>query len=107
MGDILKILTSHTTYGKPGGLYIEGPLISVVSCLVVLTGIFVASLVWVYRDAVKRGKNPVVAMLFILLTGWPGSFIWWCWLRPALKEESLERQAVLTGLPPIPSQSHI
>src|SRR5260221_8655665 len=105
--ELLKILSSHTTYGKPGGLYIEGSLIFVVAVLATLAGFFAASMVWVYIDALKRGKNPVVTMLFILLTGWPASFIWWFWLRPALKEESLESQAVLTRLPPVPSQSHI
>jgi hypothetical protein len=108
MGDILKILFSHTAYGKPGGLYIEGPLFFVVASLAAVVGIFGASMVWVYRDAINRGKNPIVTMLFILLTGWPGSFIWWLWLRPALKDQSFESQdAVHVHLPPVPSHSHI
>ena len=105
--ELLNILFSRTTYGKPGGLYIEGPLIWVFAVLATLVSIFAASMVWVYRDAVKRDKNPVIAILFVLLTGWPVSFIWWFWLRPALKEESLESQVALIRLPSVPSQTHI
>jgi pimeloyl-ACP methyl ester carboxylesterase len=98
------ILLSHTTYGKPGGLYLDGPTILVLPMLAVLVTLFVASMVWVYRDAVKREKNPIFAMLFVLLTGWPGSFIWWFWLRPPLREDSLENEKMPTRLPPVPSQ---
>ena len=38
-----------------------------------------------YRDAESRGKSGIVAILFILICGWPLSFIWWYWLRPEKK----------------------
>ena len=101
---ISKILSSHTTYGKPGGLYLDGPTILVLPVLAALAAIFIASLVWLGRDAKARGKHPIVAMLFVLLTGWPASFIWWYWLRPPLAERVTTTDI---ELPPVPATSRI
>ena len=40
------------------------------------------TLLKLYRDAKSRGKNGLIAILFILICGWPISFILWYWLRP-------------------------
>ena len=64
------------------GLKLEGPVILVIPALAAILFAAIASLVWLYRDAQKRNKYGLVAILFVLLTGWPVSFIWWFWLRP-------------------------
>jgi len=46
----------------------------------------IASLVWAYKDAGKREKSGFITLLFLFLTGFPASFIWWFWLRPPLKK---------------------
>ena len=82
---ILSFLGGRATYGKPGGFYLEGSTLFVSSTLLIVATIFVGSLVWLYLDAEKRGKSRLVALLFVLLTGWPASFIWWFWLRPPVQ----------------------
>jgi hypothetical protein len=80
---IVKFLTSPASFtGGPGGFSINGPAIVVVPALLSIILSFFASLAWLWQDARKRNKNGLVALLFILLTGWPASFIWWFWLRP-------------------------
>lgn len=64
------------------GYRLEGPAILVLSGLIIGVGMAIATLVWLYRDARCRGKSGFLAIAFILLTGWPLSFIWWFWLRP-------------------------
>jgi hypothetical protein len=76
------LLSSASFNGGPNGFHTEGPLIIVVPTVIAFFGIFFGSLVWVFRDAAKRNKSGFIALLFILLTGWPASFIWWLWLRP-------------------------
>jgi hypothetical protein len=84
---MLKFLFSPAGYGKPGdGLYLQGPALFVFPTLIAVTILFIASLVWLCQDARKRNRNAFIALLFILLTGWPASFIWWFWLRPPLKD---------------------
>jgi len=56
-----------------------------VSPFVLLLGflVFIGSMIWVARDAGKRGKSGFWACLFALMAGWPLSLLWWMWLRPA------------------------
>lgn len=68
-----------------GDFVISGPAIFVLVMAVAVLVAVVASLVWLYRDAAKRGKHGFVAILFVLLTGYPASFIWWFWLRPGVR----------------------
>jgi hypothetical protein len=84
--NIFKLLLSPMSYGKPGDtLYVHGTVIFVLPFFLVSAAIFVGSLTWLYLDAERRGKSRIIAILFILLTGWPASFIWWLWLRPPLR----------------------
>ena len=66
-----------------GSLKFDGPAVVVLPALILLLVALVASLIWLYRDAVSRRKSGILAMLFVLLTGYPVSFLWWFWLRPA------------------------
>jgi hypothetical protein len=83
---LISFLLSPTTYGKPGGLYIHGPLIVVFVELILLLYFLVGSLAWLWQDARKRNKSAWVAVVFVLCTGWPLSFLWWLWLRPQIAE---------------------
>lgn len=66
-----------------GSLRFDGPAIVVLPALILFLAALVASMIWLYRDAVSRRKSGVLAMLFVLVTGYPVSFLWWFWLRPA------------------------
>jgi uncharacterized membrane protein len=70
------------------GIKAEGPSILIIPLLVALAVFFVLSLIWIYKDSRKRNKSGFIALLFILLTGWPLSFLWWLWIRPRLKTEN-------------------
>ena len=86
MDNFLKLLLSPLSYGKPGDtLYVHGTVIFVLPILLASATIFVGSLTWLYLDAERRGKSRLITILFVLLTGWPFSFIWWLWLRPPLR----------------------
>jgi len=89
---IFEALFSHASFGKPDGFRLEGPVILVIPCMAAMIIAVIASFVWVCRDAQKRGKNALLAAAFILLAGWPASFLWWLWLRPYLKMEQVRQQ---------------
>ena len=80
---LIKALLSPASLGY-NSYKIEGPVIFVFPTALVLIALSIASLVWLYRDATKRNKHGVVAVIFVLLAGWPASFIWWFWLRPPI-----------------------
>jgi hypothetical protein len=84
-----KYILMHVSSHGPNGQSFEGPLILYVFYLLVSAGIFFGSFVWLYRDATKRKKNGILAILFILFTGWPISFIYWLWLRPPVDQASV------------------
>ena len=64
------------------GFRFSEPAILVVPVIVALIYLSITSLIWVYQDAELREKKGWHAVLFALLTGWPLSLVWWCWLRP-------------------------
>jgi hypothetical protein len=64
---------------KAPGIEISCPPFILVLFVLVLFG----SLIWVARDALRRGKSGIVAVLFALVAGWPLSLAWWFWLRPS------------------------
>ena len=37
---------------------------------------------WAFKDAKKRGKDPVLVAMLILLAGWPIGILVWIALRP-------------------------
>ena len=64
------------------GFRFSEPAIFIVSLIVSAIYFSIASFVWLYRDAEERGKEGWPALILVLLTGWPISFLWWFWLRP-------------------------
>lgn len=78
-------LFSHASFSGIAGSHLEGPAIFVIPVLVATISCSFASLFWVSKDAENRNKSSFLVVLFILLTGWPWSFVWWFWLRPPLK----------------------
>ena len=64
------------------GFRFSEPAILVLPLIVAAIYLSVASFVWLYADAEERGKKGRTAILLVLLTGWPISFLWWFWLRP-------------------------
>ncbi len=58
----------------------EEPLIfwSVLAAVLLL---YVASLVWVWRDARRLGHDPRLAVLFVGLLWWPLGFFFWLFVR--------------------------
>ena len=44
--------------------------------------IYVASLVWVFRDAERRGSSGILVTIMVAIIAWPlGLIIWW-FVRP-------------------------
>jgi hypothetical protein len=81
-----KYVLSPASFTAPGGFHVEGPVVFVVFGVIAAAILSVWSFLWIYRDASKRDKNGFLAVLFILMTGWPVSFIYWLWLRPPISE---------------------
>lgn len=50
--------------------------------LVAVFGIYFGSGAWVYKDARKRGKPPMLVALLVLLVAWPIGLLVWIALRP-------------------------
>lgn len=48
----------------------------------VCIALYVASLVWVYRDAEARDTNPLLVTLLVGLVSWPLGLIVWLLVRP-------------------------
>ena len=48
----------------------------------VMLGLFIWSLVWVYRDAERRGKPPLLVTLMVAFLSWPISLLVWLVFRP-------------------------
>lgn len=43
--------------------------------------IYIASLVWVYRDANRRGKSGILVALLVALISWPIGLLVWLLVR--------------------------
>ncbi len=62
-------------------------ILFLVPLFLVVLGLLVWSLIWVYGDAVKRGKPGWAVVLLVLLLEWPISLLLWIVFRPELKEK--------------------
>ncbi len=51
----------------------------------VILGLLIWSLVWVYGDAEKRGKPGWIVALMVFLLNWPISLLVWVVFRPEEK----------------------
>ena len=103
MDFIHKYILSHASFSAPNGIVsipqqisFEGPAIIVIPLEIFLFGSFSWSLIWVYRDASKRNRNPIFAIIFLLVAGWPFSLLFWNWLRPEIKSQSNEIKNALS-----------
>ena len=52
---------------------------------------FVFSLIWIYRDANRRGKPGFLVALLAALIAWPVSLLVWIALRPNDRPEQYRR----------------
>ncbi len=43
--------------------------------------IYIASIVWVYRDANRRGKSGILVALLVALISWPIGLVVWLIIR--------------------------
>ena len=61
-----------------------GPIIFIVSIAAALVvGIlYIASIIWAYRDAERRGKEGILVALLVALVAWPFSLVIWLVIRP-------------------------
>jgi len=80
----LKWFFSGSMEANLGGhLPVSGPPFFVF----LFVALFIWSLVWVAKDAKRRGKNAFWAVVFALSAAWPISLLWWLWLRPSLQTQ--------------------
>jgi hypothetical protein len=54
--------------------------------LIALLILYIRSLIWVTKDARRRGKSPILAIIFVSMCSWPISLMWWTWFYPIEKE---------------------
>lgn len=52
--------------------------------LLLLGGLLIWSIIWVYGDAERRGKPGILVAILVFLAGWPIGLIFWLVLRPKL-----------------------
>lgn len=67
-------------------MHISGSPYVVYPVLIILFVLYIRSLGWVIKDARKRGKSPILAIIFITMCSWPISLLWWTWFYPIEKE---------------------
>lgn len=63
-----------------GGMSVVALIITLLLCLIFF-GIYIASLVWVYRDANRRGKSGILVALLVALISWPIGLLVWLLIR--------------------------
>ncbi len=57
-----------------------------------ILGLWVWSVVWVYKDADKRGKSPALVALLVAIVSWPLSLLAWLVFRPEIKVSETETE---------------
>ena len=53
--------------------------------ILLILGLLIWSLVWVYGDAERRGKPGWLVVLLVLFLDWPFSLLVWLVFRPEVK----------------------
>lgn len=61
-----------------GGIIIV--IFIVILCLLFLA-VYIASIVWVYRDAERHGKSGILVALLVALISWPIGLVVWLIVR--------------------------
>lgn len=64
-------------------------ILLVIPFLLVIIGLLIWSLVWVYHDAINRGKPGWPVVFLVLLLEWPISLLVWIVFRPEIIEPQL------------------
>ena len=67
-------------------------ILLVIPFLLVIIGLLIWSLVWVYHDAIKRGKPAWPVVFLVLLLEWPISLLVWLVFRPEIIEQQLPKK---------------
>ncbi len=67
-------------------------ILLVIPFFLVIIGLLIWSLVWVYHDAIKRSKPGWPVVLLVLLLEWPISLLVWIVFRPEIKEKKLPQK---------------
>lgn len=63
-----------------------GFILFILPFILLILGLLIWSLVWVYNDAKMRGKPGWLIVLLVLLLDWPISLLVWLAFRPEVKE---------------------
>ena len=50
--------------------------------ILAVAGLYVASIVWAYRDVEQRGKSGLLVALLVALATWPLGLLVWVLVRP-------------------------
>lgn len=78
----LPLVAAFLQDGSNGdsGMSIVAVIIALIVGLVFFA-IYIASIVWVYRDANSRGKSGILVALLVALISWPISLVIWLIVR--------------------------
>ena len=62
-------------------------IILILPLILIVLGLLIWSLIWVYQDAEKRGKSGILAAVTVFFMNWPFSMLLWLLFRPDLPSE--------------------
>ncbi|HEX8177078.1 MAG TPA: hypothetical protein VF543_18445 [Pyrinomonadaceae bacterium] len=80
MYSLIRLATLIQETSGDGGMSVVMIIIAAIIVLICLA-IYIASLVWVYRDANRRGKSGILVALLVALISWPISLLVWLIIR--------------------------
>jgi hypothetical protein len=82
MNSLIKFATliQEAPANGSDGMSVVAIIVALIFCLI-LFGIYIASLVWVYRDANRRGKSGILVALLVALISWPIGLLVWVLVR--------------------------
>lgn len=63
------------------------PVIAIIVSLIIgllFLVLYIASIVWVYRDAERRGKSGIVVALLVAFISWPIGLLVWLLVRKSI-----------------------
>lgn len=81
MNSLIKFATLiQEASGDDSGMGIVAIIIAIIITLICLA-IYIASIVWVYRDANRRGKSGILVALLVALISWPIGLVVWLIVR--------------------------
>jgi hypothetical protein len=76
----LPLLVAFLQEGTTDGTSMVAVIIALIIGLIVFA-IYIYSIVWVYRDANRRGKSGVLVALLVALISWPIGLLVWVLVR--------------------------